>query len=243
MASGDPEDDMTDRIERACADPDLRTVFQPMIELDTKDCIAYEALTRFSDDDDSLTTRDWFAAAESLGIGAKLELAEVAAALRHLEDIPATAALAINVSPKVAVTDEFFELVAPYASRLILELTEHEPVDDYDALVDGLQDLRDLGARIAIDDVGAGFASMRHILRLAPEIVKLDLSLTADVTHSAGSRVLTSVLVDFAERTGVLITAEGIETLAELEVLRELGIDHGQGFLLGPPRALEAHLN
>lgn len=213
-----------------------------MIELESNDCIAYEALTRFPEDT-AWTTCEWFAAAETLGVGAKLELAAVAAALRHLEDIPPTAALAINVSPAVAVTDEFFDLVAPFASRLIIELTEHQAVDDYDALLDGLQDLRELGARIAIDDVGAGFASLRHILQLTPEIVKLDLSLTAGIMRDARSRALTAALVEFAARTGALIAAEGIETQPELELLRELGVDHGQGYLLGRPDPLEVHLN
>jgi EAL domain-containing protein (putative c-di-GMP-specific phosphodiesterase class I) len=213
-----------------------------MIELRSNDCIAYEALTRFPDDA-VWTTRDWFAAANDLGVGATLELAAIAAALPHLDDIPPTAALAINVSPAVAVTDEFFELVAPFARRLIIELTEHEPVDDYVALAEGLQDLRDLGARIAIDDVGAGFATLRHILRLAPDIVKLDLSLTTGIENDPGSRALTAALVEFADRTGALIAAEGIETPVELKLLRELGVNHGQGYLLGRPSPLGGQLN
>jgi EAL domain-containing protein (putative c-di-GMP-specific phosphodiesterase class I) len=233
--------DLIERIRRACAASELETVFQPMIELESNDCIAYEALTRFPDD--RWEPRDWFAAASELGIGAKLELSAVAAALAHLDDIPASAAIAINVSPAVALTVEFFELVAPVASRVIIELTEHEPVDDYAELAAGLQKLRDLGARIAIDDVGAGFASLRHILRLAPDIVKLDLSLTHGIATDADTRALTSALVGFAETTGALIAAEGIETAAELAVLRELGVGHGQGYLLGRPNSLEAHLN
>jgi len=230
-----------ERIRIACAASELETVFQPMIELESNDCIAYEALTRFPDD--RWEPREWFAAASELGIGPKLELCAVAAALEHLDDIPPTAALAVNVSPAVAITTEFFELVAPVASRLIVELTEHEPVDDYPALADGLQRLRELGAQIAVDDVGAGFATLRHILRLSPDIVKLDLSLTHGIATDAGSRALTSALVGFAESTGALIAAEGIETPTELALLRELGVDHGQGYLLGRPNPLEAHLN
>jgi EAL domain-containing protein (putative c-di-GMP-specific phosphodiesterase class I) len=230
------------RIRRACTEAELRTVFQPLIELETNDCIAYEALTRFPEDR-AWTTSEWFTAASALGVGAKLELAAIEAALAHLDDIPHEAALAINVSPAVALTDEFFQLVAPVANRLIIELTEHEPVDDYAALAAGLEGLRRLGARIAIDDVGAGFATLRHILRLSPDIVKLDLSLTHGIESDSGSRAMTSALVDFADSTGALIAAEGIETAIELELLRELGVDHGQGFLLGRPSPLEAHLN
>ena len=234
--------DVLERLRRAFADAALETVFQPVVELASNDCIAYEALTRFPDEP-SWTTRDWFAAATDAGVAAQLELAAIASALTHLEDIPYGSALAINVSAAVAVTDEFFELVAPFANRLIIELTEHEPIDDYASLALGLQDLRDLGARIAIDDVGAGFASMRHILRLGPDIVKLDLSLTQGLAHDAGARALTSALVEFADSTGTVLAAEGIETPAELELLRGLGVGHGQGYLLGRPSPLEVHLH
>ena len=220
----------------------LETVFQPVIELGSNDCVAYEALTRFPADA-SLTTRERFLAAREQGAGAALELRAIAAALTHLDEIPPTAALAINVSPDVAVLEEFVELVAPFAHRLIVELTEHEPVDDYEFLTSVLDKLRALGARIAVDDVGAGFASLRHILRLAPDIVKLDLSLTSALADDPRARALTAALVEFAARTGAAIAAEGIETPVQLRLLQELGIDQGQGYLLGRPNPLNAHLN
>jgi EAL domain-containing protein (putative c-di-GMP-specific phosphodiesterase class I) len=228
------------RIRHACAQ--VETVFQPLISLESNECIAYEALSRFPDDVE-WTTSQWFATARELGEGAALELAAVRSALAHLDDIPPKTALAINVSPAVAVTDEFFELVAPFAHRLIIELTEHERVEDYATVVAALEDLRNFGARIAIDDVGAGFASLRHILRLAPDIVKLDLSLTHGMEDGSGAHALTSAMVGFAADTGALIAAEGIETDSELDLLRKLGIDHGQGYLLGRPGPLNAHLN
>ena len=234
--------DDRERLRRAFTDAALETVFQPVVDLASSDCIAYEALTRFPDEP-SRTTREWFAAATDLGVAVELELAAIAAAISHLEDIPSETALSINVSPAVAITDEFFELVAPFAPRLIIELTEHEPVDDYAALALALQDLRDQGARIAVDDVGAGFAGMRHILRLGPDIVKLDLSLTQGIEKDAGMRALTAALVDFAGSTGALVAAEGIETPVELALLRSLGVGHGQGYLLGRPSPLEGHLN
>lgn len=227
-------------IRRLCAEGRLETVFQPMIELDSNHPVAYEALTRFPDERHS--TREWFAAAAELGVSLELELAAIRSALTHLDEIPPETRLSINVSPAVAVTDEFFDLAAPVADRLIIELTEHEPVDDYDALDDALSHLRTMGALIAVDDVGAGFATLRHILRLAPDILKLDLSLTHAVETDSGSRALTSALIDFADNTGAVIAAEGIESESELEVLRELGIDHGQGYFLGRPRRLVPQL-
>jgi EAL domain-containing protein (putative c-di-GMP-specific phosphodiesterase class I) len=226
-----------ERIDRVCHVTELETVFQPLVDLESGDCVAYEALTRFPHDA-RWTPRDWFAHASALGLGEKLELAAVAAALTHLPDIPARAALAVNVSPAVAMTDEFFELVAPFAQRLLVELTEHEPVDDHAALADRLDDLRSLGARIAIDDVGAGFASVRDTFRLGPDVVKIDRSLTAALARDAFTRTIVAAVVEQARKSGVRVAAEGIESPAELEQVREIGIHHGQGFLLGRPMAL-----
>jgi len=230
------------RICRACEADQLETIFQPLVDLDNNQCVAYEALTRFPEDP-AWSTSDWFATAREVGMAVELELAAIAAALDHLDEIPARTALAINVSAMVAVTDEFFVLVAPVAHRLIIELTEHDPVDDYHALAKALAGLRQLGARIAVDDVGAGAASLRHVLNLAPDIVKLDLTLTHGLEDVPGAHALASAMVHFAGSTGALIAAEGIETPHELELLRELGVDHGQGYLLGRPGPLEAHLH
>jgi EAL domain-containing protein (putative c-di-GMP-specific phosphodiesterase class I) len=228
------------QIRRLWAEGELETVFQPMIELCSKHRVAYEALTRFPSQERS--TSECFADATKFGVGSDLELAAVRSALTFLVEFPAETRLSINVSPAVAVSYDFFELVAPVAQRLIIELTEHEPVEDYDELVETLSQLRSMGALIAIDDVGAGFATLGHILRLAPDILKLDLSLTHGVESDSGTRALTSALIDFANTTGTLITAEGIETEGELTLLRRLGVNHGQGYLLGRPERLMAHL-
>lgn len=242
MSSRRNHTDPGTRIRRVCNDAELETVFQPLVELESQDCVAYEALTRFPDDS-AWTTSDWFAAARDAGMANVLELAAIASALGHIDNIPPDCALSINISPAIAMTPEFFDLVEPYAHRLIIELTEHEPVDDYPSLVDALAELRSLGALVAVDDVGAGFASLRHILRLSPDIIKLDLSLTRGIEDDPGIHALTSALVDFAGKMDALISAEGIETTEELDALRKLGIDHGQGYLLGMPGPLEARLN
>jgi EAL domain-containing protein (putative c-di-GMP-specific phosphodiesterase class I) len=112
--------------------------------------------------------------------------------------LPGEARLAVNVSPLTALSPGFFTILAPRAKRVIIEVTEHERVEDYDALNEALAPLRDLGAWIAIDDVGAGFASLSHILRLSPDIVKLDLSLTRGIAADPARDALASSLVDFA---------------------------------------------
>lgn len=228
-------------IDRACTG-ELRTVFQPLVDLWSNDAIAYEALVRFPGSG-ARTTRDWFCAAGELGLGEKLELAAIASALTHLDEIPASAALSINVSPAVASTEAFRGLVEPFAARLIIELTEHAPIDDHDELAAQLADLRSLGARIAIDDVGAGFAEIHDTFLLEPDIVKLDVSLTSVLESDAVTRALIVELIERAHQTGAEVTAEGIESSEQLAAACLLGIDHGQGYFLGRPAPLEAHLN
>jgi EAL domain-containing protein (putative c-di-GMP-specific phosphodiesterase class I) len=208
-----------------------------MIELESSDCVAFEALTRFPDEPERETS-EWFATANELGLGSDLELAAIREALTHFAELPESTSLALNVSAATAISPRFFALVGSIADRLIIELTEHDPVQDYRELETALARLRRLGARIAIDDVGAGFASLRHILRLRPDILKLDLTLTREIETDRSSRAITSALVQFAKTTDVLIAAEGIETQRELDVLRELGVDHGQGYFLGRPSPL-----
>jgi EAL domain-containing protein (putative c-di-GMP-specific phosphodiesterase class I) len=129
-------------------------------------------------------------------------------------------------------------LLLDVAGRVVIEITEHAQVDDYDALRDALAPLRERGAQLAIDDVGAGFANLRHILRLAPDLVKLDLSLTHEIARDPAREALASSLVGFAEGVGALIVAEGISSDEDLALLRSLGVDYGQGYHLARPSAL-----
>ena len=239
--------DRTDRVRDAarirgiCAEGELAMVFQPVFELDGGACVAFEALTRFPGEP-GVPTASWFARAAEVGVGGELELAAVQAALTHLDDLPDGVLLSINISPAAAIAPAFELLVEPVADRVIIELTEHERVEDYAPLGAVLTRLRAHGAMVAVDDVGAGFASLRHILSLAPDIVKLDLSLTREIETDPGRRALTSALVEFADGIGATIAAEGIETEGELALLRDLGVAQGQGYYLGYPLALEGQV-
>jgi EAL domain-containing protein (putative c-di-GMP-specific phosphodiesterase class I) len=229
------------RIRTICAEDELAMVFQPIFELDGGACVAFEALTRFPGEP-GVPTASWFARATEVGVGVELELAAVRAALARLDDLPEGVLLSLNVSPAAAIAPEFEALITPVAERVIVELTEHERVEDYGPLEAVLARLRERGATVAVDDVGAGFASLRHILSIAPDIVKLDLSLTREIETDPGRRALTSALVEFADGIGATIAAEGIETEGELVLLRNLGVDQGQGYYLGRPLALEGHV-
>jgi EAL domain-containing protein (putative c-di-GMP-specific phosphodiesterase class I)/CheY-like chemotaxis protein len=212
-----------------------RIVFQPIVKLDGRDIIGYEALARF-DHEPQRTPDVWFAEATEVGLGLELELAAIRSALQDLPSLPSDAFLTLNVSPATAVTADLAALLVRHRpDRLVLEITEHAKVVDYDELLTALNPLRTAGVRLAVDDAGAGFASLQHILRICPDIIKLDITLVRDIDGDPIKRALASSLVTFAGDIGSTITAEGLETGEELSTLVDLGIPWGQGYFLGRP--------
>jgi EAL domain-containing protein (putative c-di-GMP-specific phosphodiesterase class I)/CheY-like chemotaxis protein len=210
---------------------------QPIVDLLTREPIGFEALARFR----SLPLRppdEWFAEAAALELGVQLEHATLARAVLLLPALPSSTYLSVNASHRAARDPVLRDLLAPYADRIVVEITEHEPVDDYDELATALRPLRDLGIRIAIDDAGAGYASLRHTLSLDPDIVKVDIALTADIDTDRAKRALASALISFADEMGITIVAEGIETEASLQTLVDLGVRYGQGFHIARPAPL-----
>jgi EAL domain-containing protein (putative c-di-GMP-specific phosphodiesterase class I) len=223
---------------RAILDADHVDIeFQPIFDLLDCRIVSLEALARFWTEP-MRPPSAWFAEATEVGLGVELELAAMRAALLRLDEFPADVAIALNVSPATALEPRFCELLLDVAERVVIEITEHAQVDDYDALRAALAPLRERGAQLAIDDVGAGFANLRHILRLAPDIVKLDLSLTQEIARDPAREALASSLVGFAGGVGASIVAEGISSDEDLALLRTLGVDYGQGFHLARPSSL-----
>jgi EAL domain-containing protein (putative c-di-GMP-specific phosphodiesterase class I) len=226
-----------DLFERVLAGNDLCAVYQPIVELATGEVIGVEALARFAHE--PIRTPDkWFAEAKALGFAERFELAAVERALAVVEDVPAGWFVSVNVSPDTAGTDDLAALLAAApAERVVLELTEHDEIADYESLRQSLDRLRARGVRIAVDDAGAGYAGLQHILRLTPEILKLDLQLIRGIDRDIARRALARCLVDFAGEIGAAVLAEGISSLAELDVLRAVGVPLGQGYYLGRPAA------
>jgi EAL domain-containing protein (putative c-di-GMP-specific phosphodiesterase class I) len=216
---------------------DVDVEFQPVFDLVDCKIVSLEALARFWTEP-MRPPSVWFAEANEVGLGVELELAAIRSALQRLDDVPPDVAMALNVSPTTALDARFCELLVDVAHRVVIEITEHAQVDDYDALRDALAPLRERGAKLAVDDVGAGFANLRHILRLAPDIVKLDLSLTQEISRDPAREALATSLVGFAEGVGAAIVAEGISSDEDLTLLRSLGVDYGQGYYLARPSAL-----
>jgi EAL domain-containing protein (putative c-di-GMP-specific phosphodiesterase class I) len=210
-------------------------VFQPVVALGDGQVVGYEALSRFPPGTPS--PERWFADAQSAGLGAELELSAVTNALRRLDDVRGR--LGVNVSPEVVCSGRFARVLEGLPlDRLVVELTEHQVVEDYERLLSALRPLREAGLWVAVDDVGAGFSSLLHVLRMEPDVLKLDVGIVRQVDADPRRRTLAQSLGRFAEEHGVLVVAEGIETEAELTSLREIGITHGQGYLLGRPAEL-----
>jgi len=219
------------RVEAAIGSAQPTIFLQPIHGLDDGVCVGAEALARFPDCLDRPPS-DWFDEATSAGCGIPLELAAVRRALAALPYVPSGQYLSINVSPATILSGELEPLLAAAAGDrdVVLEVTEHSRIEDYDDFVEKLAPLRRL-VRIAIDDVGAGYSGLRQIISLRPDILKLDLSLTRDIDRDVAKRALALAMVSFAGKIGAVIVAEGVERPEERQVLRELGISYGQGWL------------
>jgi EAL domain-containing protein (putative c-di-GMP-specific phosphodiesterase class I) len=210
---------------------------QPIVQLATGTQVGAEALSRFP--------AEWgmapdvvFEQAHSVGLGHELEVQALRGAAALLDRNPGY--VAMNVSPATLLTDGCARLLRELPlERVVLELSEHDPVEDYDALAAALAPFRAAGLRLAIDDVGAGFSSLRHIVVTGPDVIKIDRSIVSGLDVDPVLSTLVGSLVEFARGMRARVVAEGVETAAEADVLRRLGVDHGQGWHFGRPAVPE----
>ena len=211
---------------------------QPIVDLATGRRAGAEALSRFP--------AEWglgpdvvFEQAHSVGLGHELELQALRGAAALLDG--ADGYVAMNVSPATLLTPGCADLLSRLPlHRVLLELSEHDPVEDYDALIAALAPFRAAGLRLAIDDVGAGFSSLRHIVVTTPDVIKIDRSIVSGLDTDPVLATLVRSLVEFARGIGATVVAEGVETADEAQVLRGLDVDLGQGWHFGRPAVPEA---
>ena len=216
----------------------LYIAYQPIVDLATGMVAGFEALARFRGEP-VRGPEQWFADAHAVARGVELELLAIRGAIDGIGRLPLHAYLSLNVSPGTILSGELpGALAGAPLDRIVLELTEHAPIEEYGALEAALASLRSAGLKLAIDDTGSGYASFRHILQLDPDIIKLDQSLIRDIDEDHGRRALAMGLITFATETGCTIVAEGVETERELTVLKSLGVGTAQGYLLGRPGPL-----
>jgi EAL domain-containing protein (putative c-di-GMP-specific phosphodiesterase class I) len=219
-------------IERAILGHEVQVVFQPVVRLADGVTVGYEALARMGARGDP--PAPWFTLARELGLGMELELACLAAiAERGLP--PGKALLFVNVSPDTLLDPRMPALCAPMADRLVVELTEHVEVPDYTALRPSIKAWSSRGVRLAVDDTGAGYSSLRHVLELAPHFLKIDQSVVGGLDEHAARRALVGALTTFAIDVQTTVIAEGVERLSEAEVLRDAGVHLAQGYAFGRP--------
>jgi EAL domain-containing protein (putative c-di-GMP-specific phosphodiesterase class I)/CheY-like chemotaxis protein len=229
--------DSEDRIRAFLGGRGMSIVFQPLVRLQDGAVVGMEALARF-ESDPYRPPNAWFEEAEGVGLRDELELEALRLALGSIDRIPRGSYLSVNLSPAIVGRREIDRWIGPLADRVQLEITEYAIVEDYPYLKSELDALREQGVRVAVDDAGAGFSSLRHILRLEPDLIKLDMTLTRGMPDDPRLRALTSALMSFAADVGCEVLAEGIETEQELDALRALGVHFGQGYFLGRPGSL-----
>ena len=218
------------------ADPEgIKAVFQPVVDLASGHLVGYEALARFASSR-GRSPLAWFAQAHGCGLGPELDAAAIRAALSPVGR-PIDTHLALNISPSALASEPVAEALPADLTGLVIEITEHEFVPDDETLAGAVAELRDRGARIAIDDAGAGYAGLKQMMRVSPDIVKLDRDLIKRIHADPARMALVESFVRFARRIGATVCAEGIESLDDLAVVSDLDVQWGQGFALARPAA------
>jgi EAL domain-containing protein (putative c-di-GMP-specific phosphodiesterase class I) len=222
-------------LARFIAGDGLSMAVQPIVDVRTGSVHAYEALARFAGSTEG--PLHWFAMAAALGERDALERACLRAALHLFGRRPAGVSLSVNLSAPVlldpltvAMLDEQRDL-----DGLIIEITEETLVRSDMQLRSVITPLRERGARLAVDDMGAGYSGLRQITTVHPSYLKLDRSLVSGIDHDQDRAALVGALVGYSKQVGSLLVAEGIEHSAELRVLGELGVPLAQGFYTGRP--------
>jgi EAL domain-containing protein (putative c-di-GMP-specific phosphodiesterase class I)/DNA-binding NarL/FixJ family response regulator len=226
------------RIRRVIDRGEFDVVFQPIVALATREIVGYEALSRFAAEPHRSPDK-WFAEAHEVGLGPELELAAIRLACEHSHAVPEGMFMSVNVSPVTAERPDLLALLAGcHVDHVVLEVTEHARVDDYPRFRRSIGRVRELGASLAVDDAGAGFSSLRHMLELDAELIKLDGSLTRSLEADPRRRSLASALIELGRESGASVLAEHVESELQLIELQRLGVQYGQGYHLGEPAPL-----
>jgi diguanylate cyclase (GGDEF)-like protein/PAS domain S-box-containing protein len=230
------DEEQREEIHSLLEDPGALTmVFQPLVDLRTGRVAGYESLARFNRTP-VRPPNEWFAQAHRCGLGYALEARAIVAAL-STPGRPGGTYLSINLSPSSLVSEEVMSVLPEDMTGLVVEVTENELVSEDPAVEAAIAALRDRGARLAVDDTGAGYAGLTHVMRLAPDIIKLDRALTTGVDTDPVKAALVASFVRYARDIDATVCAEGVETLEELQCLADLDVTYGQGFGIARPAA------
>lgn len=230
-----------DELEQALSQGRIRTLFQPIVSLADGSVFGYEALSRGPIGTRLESAEALFSAAQATGATRRLERVCRHNTILGTANLPAGCYLFLNVSPRVldeqdpGLAREIGENSRLSPERVVLEITEKQAIADFDVLKRTLLHFYRQGFKVAIDDAGAGHSSLRAVTEVRPHFIKLDIALVRDIDRDRAKNALVSAIIIFARRIDAKVLAEGIETVDELATLIEIGVDHGQGYLLGRP--------
>jgi EAL domain-containing protein (putative c-di-GMP-specific phosphodiesterase class I) len=206
-------------------------VFQPQLSLTGLQVKGYEALARFPGADPA--PGPWFALARQVGLAAELEAQALVNAFAAAARRPTGSLVAVNLSPAVLCHPAVLAALPDDLTGFEIELTEHAAGVEADLLRDRLRPLRDRGAQLAIDDVGTAYSGLRRVVELTPDTLKLDRQLVTGVSRNGAKAALIRAVVDFAGHVRAAVCAEGVEDLADLARLGDLGVGYAQGWAVG----------
>lgn len=219
----------------------LTSVFQPIVQIPGGPVQAYEALIRGPEGTDLFSPAMLFNLAGHADLVGELDRACCETVLSSLAGLPEDALLFANVLPTLINDGGFRSRMIETVSRgigrerMVLELNEGVAIRSYDVLSKGLEELRAQGVRVAVDDLGAGYANLDHVVKLKPDFLKLDISMVRGVHQSSVKQALIASMVSVGRAVGATVIAEGIEEQAEHDMLVSLGVGWGQGYLFARP--------
>lgn len=220
----------------------MHMVWQPIVEAGSRIIVGVEALARFSSEVHQGPDA-WFREAAQAGLSSELESHAVALGFEVLDQLRPDQYVTCNASANAVLSGAVLDKLRHVPlSRVVLELTEHDVIEDYQVLEKVLSPLRKKGLRLAVDDAGAGYASLKHILYLRPDIIKLDMSLVRHVDTDIVKQSLVNCFIKFTQSIEAQVIAEGVETSEELDALNVIGVSLVQGFLLHRPMDADALL-
>ncbi|MER5173679.1 sensor domain-containing phosphodiesterase [Thioclava kandeliae] len=224
----------TEEMQKLIEQNEFQTNLQPIIRLPQREVCGFEALTSFSDHPG--TTEQVFSHAKHLDLISSLEERAAIQAAQFIPTLPHKCFLALNFSVSSIEDLDFTTIFSPEdRKKIVIEVTEHEKVDDYGKFLAAVGRMRKIGLRLAVDDVGAGFASLRHVMHLKPDIIKLDRSFCDAIDKRSGQRGLIKAILDYATNYGAELLAEGIETEMDLAAIQAIGVTMAQGYHIGRP--------
>lgn len=243
--STDTEQTLLERLHEIIDQQLLSALFQPIIQLQTGEIIGYEGLIRGPSDSPLHSPLNLFKVAWTNNLTVKLEHLCRQVVLKKFAELDLPGKLFLNVSPECLLqrdakhgqTLDLIHQIGIHPERVIIELTENQPTYDYQLLGQAVKHYRQMGFQIAIDDLGEGFSSLRLWSELRPEYVKIDMHFIQGIDNDPVKMQFVKSIQEIAEKSGTKVIAEGIETQAEMLLVRSLGVAHGQGYHIARPHA------